>query len=103
MHVTVDVHMTPIGTGSTSISDAVAAAESVLKRYPDLEVRLNPMSTTISGELERILAAVREMHEATFTKGAQRVSTTLRIDDRRDVPHRSLEDRVQSVQQKISV
>ena len=100
-YVTVDVNLTPIGTETPSISRFVAAAESVLKHYPDLQTRLNPMTTTIQGELDRVLQAVREMHEAPFTQGAVRVSTTLRIDDRRDGPAKSMDERIRSVASKV--
>lgn len=59
------------------------------------------MSTSLSGELDRVLEAVRWMHEAPFAQGAKRVSTTIRIDDRRDTEDGSLQRRVQSVQEKM--
>ena len=42
------------------------------------------MGTIIEGPLEKILEVTRQMHEVPFERGAQRVSTTLKIDDRRD-------------------
>ncbi len=99
-HVIADIHLTPIGTGTTSLSDYIAAAEVVLKPFSNLKTRLNPMSTTLEGDLEEVLLAVRLMHEAPFTKGACRVSTTLRIDDRRDTPS-TMAQRIQSVESKL--
>lgn len=100
-HVTADVYLTPIGTNTTSISSHIAAAEKILRDYPDLEVQLNPMSTSLSGELDRVLEAVRRMHEAPFAQGVKRVSTTLRIDDRRDIESSGLQRRVQAVHEKM--
>lgn len=74
----------PLGTASTSVSEYVAEAERVLERYPDLEYRLEPMFTTIQGDLNRIFAAVADMHEAVAAMGAVRISTVIKIDDRRD-------------------
>lgn len=97
----VDVSVTPIGTEKTSISNYIAAAEKVLTRYSDLKVEILPMSTTIEGDLDRIFEALRAMHEAPFQEGAKRVSTNIRIDDRRDGVEESLEERVQVVQEKM--
>jgi uncharacterized protein (TIGR00106 family) len=98
--VIVDVNITPVGTDQTSISGYIAASEKALGKHTDLKVQINPMSTTIEGELDRVLEALREMHEAPFQAGAQRVSTSIRIDDRRD-SFESLEDRVKVVQEKM--
>lgn len=80
----VAVSVAPLGTGSTSVSRYVAEAERVLQRYPDLQYRLEPMFTTIQGDLSRIFAAIVDMHEAVAAMGAMRISTVVKIDDRRD-------------------
>ncbi len=80
----VEVTIAPLGTGSPSVSHFVAACHKVLEQAPDLTYQLTPMSTVIEGELDRILAIIRQMHEVPFAGGAQRVMTTIRIDDRRD-------------------
>ena len=96
--VVVDVHIHPIGYPETSVSRFVAASVRVLKtNYPALQFQVNPMSTTIVGPLEVVLKAVAEMHQAQFSEGAVRVSTSLRIDDRRDVPTPVLAERVGKV------
>lgn len=98
-----DIHITPIGTDQASISHHIAAAEKALRRYPDLEVQIYPMSTTIAGDLDTLFRAIRDMHEAPFQTGAQRVSTTIRIDDRRDGVFENFQERVQAIQSKIGV
>ena len=100
--VSADVYIVPLGTYSPSISDYVAACEEVLKAYPNIKYQINPMSTTLEGELEVILEIVRRMHEAPFRQGAMRVSTSIRIDDRRDVDS-SLEHKVEVVREKAHV
>lgn len=80
----VEVTIAPMGTGTPSISQYVAACHKVLEKAQDLKYQLTPMSTIIEGDLDRILAVIRQMHEVPFGAGAQRVSTLLRIDDRRD-------------------
>lgn len=101
MNVIADIHVTPIGTETPSLSDYVAAAEAVLQRYPNIKSQLNPMTTTLEGDLDTILQVLRDMHEAPFARGAQRVSTTIRIDERRDKPQPGMQDRVASVQKKL--
>lgn len=80
----VEVTIAPLGTGSPSVSQYVANCHKVLEQAKDLKYQLTPMSTIIEGDLDKILTVIRQMHETPFAAGAQRVSTSLRIDDRRD-------------------
>jgi uncharacterized protein (TIGR00106 family) len=73
----------PLGTCTTSLSDAVAAVQTAIARTA-VKVQLNPMATILEGSLKDIFAAVEAAHEAGFAAGSGRVSTTLTIDDRRD-------------------
>jgi uncharacterized protein (TIGR00106 family) len=82
--VIAEVTVVPLGTSSTSLSAYVAEVEKVLKRFPKLKSMLTPMSTILEGEMAAVVEAVKAMHEVPFRMGAMRVSTTLRIDDRRD-------------------
>ncbi|WP_425059129.1 hypothetical protein SCACP_37950 [Sporomusa carbonis] len=80
----VEVTIAPLGTGSPSVSQYVAGCHKVLAQAKDLKYQLTPMSTIIEGNLERIMEVIRQMHETPFAAGAQRVSTSIKIDDRRD-------------------
>lgn len=80
----VEVTVVPIGTPSTSISAYVAGCLKILQRAEGVKYQLTPMGTIIEGDLDRVLSLVRKMHEAPFAAGAGRVTTTVRIDDRRD-------------------
>jgi len=95
-----EITIVPLGTDSTSLSRYVADAGKVLQKYGDLKSRLTPMSTIVEGDLDRILEAVREMHETPFQNGALRVSTRLSIDDRRDKPA-SMEAKMDAVKSKM--
>lgn len=79
-----EVTVVPLGTATTSLSQFVAEVENVLKNFPALKSLLTPMSTILEGDMDDVLDAIKAMHEAPFRMGALRVSTTLRIDDRRD-------------------
>jgi uncharacterized protein (TIGR00106 family) len=91
--------ITPLGTGTPSVSRFVAGVEKILSGTP-LNHQLTAMGTIIEGDLDEILAVVRRMHEHPFTQGALRVSTSLRIDDRRDKPH-SIAGKMRSVEEKL--
>ncbi len=58
------------------------------------------MSTCIEGDLDVILEAVRQMHEVPFENGAQRVSTSIKIDDRRD-KEGTMEQKINAVKEKL--
>lgn len=94
--VVAEVAIVPVGTGNTGISHYVAASLGVLEGMKDLSYRLTPMGTIIEGPLGKILEAVREMHEVPFSKGAFRVVTFIKVDDRRDRPS-TMAGKVESV------
>lgn len=95
----VDVTVIPIGTETPSVSKYVASVQKVLRKYQEegkIRFQLTPMNTIIEGELPILLEVIQEMHEAPFSEGIQRVATTIRIDERRDVK-RSMEYKVERV------
>lgn len=96
----VEVTIAPMGTATPSISHYVAACHKVLAEAKDLKYQLTPMATIIEGDLDRILAVIRQMHEVPFGAGAQRVSTLIRIDDRRDKVL-TMAGKVQAVNEKL--
>ena len=99
-HVIVQVTVVPLGTATPSLSTYVADVEKVLAKYTNIKTMLTPMATILEGDLQEIFTAVGEMHEAPFLKGAQRVSTRISIDDRRD-KQASMEGKVKAVKEKL--
>jgi uncharacterized protein (TIGR00106 family) len=89
----------PLGTGTPSVSRYVAGVERIL-RESGLKSQLTAMGTIIEGDLDEILKVVRRMHEHPFTQGALRVSTLVKIDDRRDKEH-TIEGKMRSVEEKL--
>ncbi|MFO7819644.1 MAG: MTH1187 family thiamine-binding protein [Halanaerobacter sp.] len=79
-----EVTIVPVGTETTSLSPYVAKCQNVLKKDENIEYELTPMGTIIEGELDDILVAIRKLHEVPFMQGAKRVTTNIKIDDRRD-------------------
>ena len=79
----VAVNVIPIGVGP-SVSKYIAEAEKAVLDRPNIKHQAGPMFTLMEGDLDEIMAAIRDMHEAVFAAGAVRVATTIKIDDRRD-------------------
>lgn len=78
-----EISVVPIGVPGTSLSDYVAECVKVLKKEK-VPYELTSMGTNIEGDLKKLLALASKMHEVPFKKGALRVLTTIKIDDRRD-------------------
>lgn len=95
-----EVTVIPIGTDSTSLSPYVAEMQKVLEEQEDVTYELTSMSTIIEGELGSVWRAIAALHEAPFMSGAKRVSTSVKIDDRRDKPSSSRQ-KLQSVREKL--
>ncbi|URN94617.1 MAG: MTH1187 family thiamine-binding protein [Candidatus Pristimantibacillus lignocellulolyticus] len=95
-----EVTVIPIGTASTSLSSYVADLQRVLEQQKNIKYTLTSMSTIIEGSLDDIFIAIRAIHEAPFQTDAQRVSTSIKIDDRRD-KESSSEQKLRSVQEKL--
>ena len=81
--VIAEVTVVPSGVGP-SVSEYVARAQRVIERHSDVKSQLTPMSTIIEGELDAVLAVIREVHECVFDDRVQRVLTLVKLDDRRD-------------------
>src|SRR5262245_28598264 len=96
----VEVSITPLGTADASVSRFVAGSLQIL-RESGLSHQLTPMGTIIEGELDEILRVIRRMHESPFMAGAVRVSTLIKIDDRRDRPSHTMAGKVRSVEEKL--
>jgi len=79
-----DVSVVPIGTSSTSLSPYVAECVRILQKEKKIKHELTSMGSNLEGDLKDLMRVVMKMHEAPFKKKAQRVLTTIRIDDRRD-------------------
>lgn len=96
----VEVTITPLGTGSASVSRFVAGCLHIAKAS-GLRHQLTPMGTILEGELDEILRVIRQMHEAPFLEGAVRVSTLIKIDDRRDRDEHTMAGKVRAVQERL--
>jgi uncharacterized protein (TIGR00106 family) len=98
----VEVSVVPLGTKTPSVSQYVARAVRILRQEKDLKYETTAMGTIIEGDLDKILTAVRKMHEGVFGEGAARVVTTIRIDDRRDKVQ-GMKEKIESVSSKLQL
>ena len=78
-----EISVVPIGTKGTSLSSYVADCLRVLKEEK-VPYELSAMGTNVEGDLKKLIRVALKMHQVPFKKGAQRVVTSLKIDDRRD-------------------
>ena len=83
-NIVAEISVVPLGTGSATVSGYVAGCLDVLAKSRGIKYRLTPMGTILEGPLDLVLKVTRDMHEVPFTRGAMRVVTTLKIDDRCD-------------------
>lgn len=95
----VAVSIAPVGEGP-SVGRYVAEALRVVRDQDRVRHRLDPMFTTLEGELADCLALVQRMQEAVFAAGARRVSTVIKIDERRD-KSAPMEEKVREVEELL--
>ena len=88
--------ITPIGRG-VSVGEHVARAVDIVDRS-GLPYRVNPMGTVIEGSFDQVLALITRCHKA--VKDCQRVSTIIKIDDRKGVTGQ-LDAKVAAVERRL--
>ncbi|PSL42337.1 uncharacterized protein (TIGR00106 family) [Salsuginibacillus halophilus] len=94
------IDLTVVPLGKESMSEDVAKIQQVLEEHSDqVSYELTPMSTIIQGDMDDLFEIVKKLHNVPIDNGAQRVSTTIRIDDRRDKSE-SMQEKVQKVHDK---
>ena len=84
-HVIVEVSFVPLGVG-TSLSRYVAEAVKLI-RESGLPHEFHSMGTNIEGEWDEVIALVRRCQDRLFEMGAPRLSTSLKVSERRDKPY----------------
>src|ERR687886_497203 len=94
---TADLTIIPLGT-DTGASPAIAAMQRLLAAQDRVRYRLHAMGTSLEGSTEDVLAVVGELHAVPFEQGVPRVYTVLKLDERRDRPDQTLDDKVRSVE-----
>jgi len=94
-----EISVVPVGTESTSISHHIAEACKEAQRN-GIKFNVTATSTVMEGDLPALIDVARQMHQAAFTGGSQRVVTNISIDERKD-REQSMEAAVAAVRAEI--
>ncbi|MET3618144.1 uncharacterized protein (TIGR00106 family) [Peptoniphilus olsenii] len=95
-----ELTLVPIGTQNTSVSKYIAGALDSIGYIEGLSYELNPMGTVLShDDIGVLYDVIQKMQESVFEKGANRVYSVIKIDDRRDKDY-TFKDKITSVNEK---
>jgi uncharacterized protein (TIGR00106 family) len=98
--VIAEVSIFPLGMGKPSVSEYVKVAIRELEAS-GLRCTPGPMGTVVEVETaDEAYAAIARAQAAIFELGAGRVYTVIKMDERRDVESRSVEDMMDSVRER---
>ena len=98
MKVIVDVCIVPIGVG-VSVSKYIVACQQIFEAA-GLKYTMHGYGTNVEGDWDQVFAAIKQCHEAVHEMGAPRITTTIKCGTRTD-RSQSIEDKIQSVQDKL--
>ena len=98
---TADLTVLALGRKELSASEYIAEIQRRLQKQQRVRFKMHAMGTSLEGTTEDILAVVGELHAVPFDQGVQRVYTVLKLDERRDRPRQTLEDKVRSVEDRL--
>lgn len=82
MKATAELQVIPLGSG-VSVRKQVARIVEMLHRY-EFILETHASGTNIEGELEDILAAVKQVHENLHSEGEVRLVSYLKLETRTD-------------------
>jgi uncharacterized protein (TIGR00106 family) len=99
---TADLTVIGLGRSDPSASPYIAEIQRRLAAQDRVRYRLHAMGTSLEGETADVLAVVGELHAVPLEMGLPRAYTVLKLDERRDRPEQTLEDKVRSVQERLA-
>jgi len=93
-----EISVIPIGEGI----DLVSYVARIVKIIDEsgLDYKLNAMGTVVEGDSDRIFDLIKKCHNK-MLETAQRVYTTVKIDERKDKNTKMIEHKVQAVEKEI--
>ena len=98
---TADLTVIGLGRPDASASAYIAEIQRRLAAQDRVRYAMHAMGTSLEGSTADILAVVGELHAVPFEMGIPRVYTVLKLDERRDKPHQTLDDKVRSVERLL--
>ncbi|MDO8213315.1 MTH1187 family thiamine-binding protein [Conexibacter sp. CPCC 206217] len=99
---TADLTILALGRAGASASEYVAEVQRRLAAQDRVVYQMHAMGTSLQGSTADILAVVGELHAIPFELGIPRVYTVLKLDERRDKPEQTLDDKIRSVEQRLA-
>jgi uncharacterized protein (TIGR00106 family) len=99
---TADLTVLAIGRSQVSASEYIAEIQRRLAEQDRVRYRMHAMGTSLEGPTEDILAVVGELHAVPFEMDVPRVYTVLKLDERRDRPEQTLDDKVRAVEDRLA-
>ena len=98
---TADLTVLALGRADVSASGYIAEIQRHLQRQDLVRFQMHAMGTSLEGTTADILAVVEELHALPLEQGVPRVYTVLKLDERRDRPDQTLDDKVRSVEERL--
>jgi uncharacterized protein (TIGR00106 family) len=98
---TADLTVLALGRSEVSASGYIAEIQRRLARQDRVRYRMHAMGTSLEGTTADILAVVAELHSVPFEEGVPRVYSVLKLDERRDRPDQTLDDKVRAVEERL--
>jgi uncharacterized protein (TIGR00106 family) len=98
---TADLTVLALGRQGASAGEYIAEIQRRLRAQQRVKFRMHAMGTSLEGSTDDILAVVGELHAIPFDQGIPRVYTVLKLDERRDRPDQTLDDKVRSVEERL--
>ncbi|OHB43331.1 MAG: hypothetical protein A2069_01510 [Planctomycetes bacterium GWB2_41_19] len=93
-----EISVIPIGEG-IDLAGYVARIVKIIDES-GLDYKLNAMGTVAEGDSDRIFDLIKKCHNK-MLETAQRVYTTVKIDERKDKNTKMIEHKVQAVEKEI--
>ena len=94
----VEFSITPIDKEGKSLSEYIAKTINIIKKS-GLQYELHAMGTLVEGDAEEVFDLIKKCH-LNMTRFSDRVSTSIKIDDRKGATGR-LKGKVASVENKL--
>jgi uncharacterized protein (TIGR00106 family) len=98
---TADLTVIALGRPEASASEYIAEIQRRLRAQDRVRFQMHAMGTSLEGSTADILDVVGELHAVPFESGVPRVYTVLKLDERRDRPDQTLDDKVRSVEERL--
>jgi uncharacterized protein (TIGR00106 family) len=95
-----EISVVPLGTGKTSVSPYIAEIFKYLRKQKKIRYELNAMGTILTGKTGDLFKLAAQLHQIPLLKGAKRVYTVIKLDDRKDKNQLPIE-KVDSVLRKL--